>query len=304
MAVGLLVAGLFSVGLPQCPAAQPGNENLDIDVRVNYVYASQFGFGRYDVGGLSVGVYTLPLAFSVPHVWRDVDLRLALPVTYGRYRFRHEFEFLGQPARAAITTNTLATEPRLMLDFPIVAGLRITPLGAWGFGGTFGSSSSLVVGDQTLDTEVDESMFYTYQIGVSSLYERPWRTFTWLLGASVIRAGDGTFDRGDEATAEDYTALRAGTELRHPLWFDVRGRIPDAGITFVYDYFLPRLQFTRAGRADLEVDQIFEFGLTVGSSTPLDLPWLGGLLDGIRIGASYQKADGLDGFRITTGLPF
>ena len=36
------------------------------ELRVNYVYAGQLGFGAYELGGLSVQIYKLPLAYTFP----------------------------------------------------------------------------------------------------------------------------------------------------------------------------------------------------------------------------------------------
>ena len=54
---------LLCLVLWQTPTeAQTTMENGN--VTVNYVYAQQFGLGGYDIGGLSVQVYTLPLPYT------------------------------------------------------------------------------------------------------------------------------------------------------------------------------------------------------------------------------------------------
>jgi hypothetical protein len=42
----------------------------------------------------------------------------------------------------------------------------------------------------------------------------------------------------------------------------------------------------------------------VGTTTPLELPLVGDLLDEMRLGVSYQAASGLDGVRVSWGFPF
>ena len=56
-------------------AQAPPQENTEITV--NYVYAALLGLGKYDAGGLSVQIYTLPLGYALegstdePHTHTD-----------------------------------------------------------------------------------------------------------------------------------------------------------------------------------------------------------------------------------------
>lgn len=295
-------ARLFPALLLLATTAAQGQEDIHIDARVNYVYAAQFGFGQYRVGGLRVNVYTLPIQFSFRDVLGDADLRVGTPVVYGNYRFSTTESFGGQTFTVNAETNSIAIEPKVMLDVPIFEGFRLSPLAALGIGSTFDTKGQIVVGEDQGTFETPEDAFYTFQVGLSSLYRHRWGKFTGYLGNAIIYAGDHSL--GGVETAEDYGTLRTGVEARHPLGFEVGRVVPDAGLHFVYSYFFPSLEFTRAGRASLEVDQLFEVGVTVGTTTSLDLPWLGDILDDVRLGVSYQTGDGLDGIRLTTGFPF
>ena len=59
------------------------------ELRVNYVYAGQLGFGAYELGGLSVQIYKLPLAytfhFGTDQAW---EVKVKMPLVYGRYKFK------------------------------------------------------------------------------------------------------------------------------------------------------------------------------------------------------------------------
>jgi hypothetical protein len=187
---------------------------------------------------------------------------------------------------------------------PLFEGFDLMPLGAWGVGSSFASSGHSTVGGQQLPLSGSDQALYTYEIGVSSLYQRKCQAFTFYLGNALIRAGDATFSGGDSDTAEDYTTFRTGVEGRHLLGFQVGHIVPYGGLFFVYHHFFPSLQFTRATKTDLEVNEIFEVGATVGSTTPLELPLIGNLLDDMRIGVSYQAAHGLNGVRLSLGFPF
>src|SRR5262245_17920687 len=65
--------------------AQQGDN--EPQARINYVYATQFGFGGYKVGGLNANVYQLPIAFTLDDVIGSWDLEVGLPITYGDFRF-------------------------------------------------------------------------------------------------------------------------------------------------------------------------------------------------------------------------
>jgi hypothetical protein len=273
----------------------------EIRAKVNYVYASQFGLGQYSIGGLDVGVYSLPLKFQFEDVLGDSDLRVDVPITYGSYSFSDSRVSQGSAVSAKVESNSLAVQPKLTLDIPLHEGLRVSPLVAWGIGFTFGTSGKLTVDGAAQPTDLGESAFYTYQAGVSSLYERPLGDFKLLYGMAFVWAGDSSLNDSD---TEDYGTFYTGPELRHPLGFHIGDITPDVGVFFVYHYFTPELQFTRSGREDLDVQQIFETGLSLGSSTPMHLPYIGDRLDRFRVGASYLAASGFDAFRINFGFPF
>lgn len=275
----------------------------ELKVQVNYVYAAQFGFGSYDVGDLTVDVYTLPLAYTFKEIYRDWDLTLGLPIVYGHYTFRTTLVEGGQRFGIEAHQRSIAAEPRLRLQIPIIHHLWLSPFAAFGAGSTFDSGGRVKQQGQTrFHLNSDESGFYTYQGGYTLLYEYDWRAFTLFLGDALIGAGDDFFD--DSNNTEAYGTLRNGIELRHPLGFEILHRVPDAGVFFIYDHFFPALQFTRVRRSTLDVDDLFEVGMTFGSATPLDLPYVGDMLDDLRLGVAYEAGDGLDAWKLTTGFPF
>jgi hypothetical protein len=111
-------------------------------------------------------------------------------------------------------------------------------------------------------------------------------------------AGNSALD--SNPSVEGYGSLQTGVEARHPLGFKWRSMIPDASIFFIHYYFTPALEFTRVQRESLAVDNLYEFGATVGSETPLEIPFL----EHMRIGAAYQIGEDLDAFRLSFGFPF
>jgi len=285
-----------------CIAAGAGaQEEPRLAADVNYVYAAQFGFGGYSIGGLSVQVFSLPIEFTLPDLVLDWDLRIGLPILYGRYELSGET--LGIEVSAV--TNSLGFQPSLQLDIPLFDGFRVSPLGALGFAVPFGSRIDVRErGEPVAGAELDDEPFYAYGIGLSSLYQSDFREWTVSLGNAFIYAGDAPFDRSSASTIEGYGTFRSGVDLRHPLGFELGDLVPDASVFFIYSLFTPALKFTRIGDEALAVPQIFEIGATIGSATPLVLPGLGDLLSGMRIGVGYDRGKDFDAVHVVFGFPF
>ncbi|MCM0148732.1 hypothetical protein KCN56_09185 [Photobacterium galatheae] len=299
-ALVLLVITLAFTTVFQAQAAQPR-----INVQVNYVYTTQFGFGQYSVGGLDAEVFSLPLAFSFDDVFQSATLDLLMPVTYGRYRFSTDGDFQGNAVSAHANSESLAIQPMLMLNIPLSETVQISPLIAWGPGRNFGADGQIIVDGETYAVELDEAWFYTYQLGVSSLFQHDSGAYQFLYGMAFVWAGNGDWGNGTASNnAEAYGTFYSGAEVRHPIGVYL-GSIPlNAGIFAIYHRFTPSLQFTRPGRGDLSVQQIIELGVSLGTDTSGNLPYVGDLLDDFRIGVSYQTNDNFHGVRLNFGFPF
>lgn len=296
-----LFLGLLGLGVLLAGSRAHAQSEPQIDAQVNYVYAAQFGFGAYSIGGLDVQVYSLPIEFEIEDLVLDWNLRVGLPIIYGRYEVAAET----QGIRVSAETNSIGFQPKLQLDIPIFEGFRITPLGALGFAVPFGSRVSVrYFGKPIDDVELDDEAFYTYEIGLSSLYERQLGAFTLSVGNAFLYAGDAPFKRTETSQIEGYGTFRSGVDVRHPLGFDLWDLRPDASLFFIYSLFTPALEFTRIGDDTLSVPQIFEIGATIGSETPLVLPGVGDLLDGMRIGIGYDRGKSFEAWHVVFGFPF
>jgi hypothetical protein len=304
-ALGLAVAVMLlaPAQVAQAQGDQPGQQ---IEVGVNYVYAAQLGFGSYRVGGLSANVYSLPIEFTVRDVFADWRLKVALPVLYGEYEFDKRVsvdDLDGALVRVRADQRTLSAEPKLKLEIPIAEPWTVSLIGAWGFGSSFDTEVHYRLPDGTTlrdrAAEVD-SWYYTYQVGISSLLQQRIDRWTLSLGNAFVYAGTAKLE--DEDDVEAYGALETGVEARHPLGFRIDAYEPDASLYFIWYYFTPSLEFTRVERASLQVDNVYEIGLTFGADpgTPFQLPLLGNP----RVGVSYRVGNDLDAVRLNFGFPF
>jgi hypothetical protein len=284
--------------------AQNGNgSGNEFEANVNYVYAAQLGFGGYRVGGLDVGVYSLPVQFTLRDVFLDWRLKIALPVMYGDYDFKGSPVIEGQRVRVRFHQRTLGAEPKLKLEIPILEPWTVSLMGAWGFGYAFDAhGSARLVDNPSVSVPLRQADFwyYTYQVGVGSLLQHRIDEWTLSLGNAFVYAG--TADLRDESNVEGYGALETGVDVRHPLGFRAWGYEPDASLFFIWYYFTPSLEFTRVNQARLAVDNLYEIGMTFGAAeaTPFEIPVLGNP----RIGVSYRIGNDLDAVRLNFGFPF
>ena len=304
--IGLALTAALVVGLAPAAHAQAEQPGRQIDVAVNYVYAAQLGFGTYRVGGLNVNVYSLPLQYTLHDVLLDWRLKVELPILYGDYSFRKSVvveELDDARVKVFADQRTLSAEPKLKLEIPVLEPWTVSLIGAWGFGSTFDSEVHyrLPDGRKVRDREAEQDVwYYTYQVGVSSLLQHRIDRLTLGLGNAFIYAGTANLERAPNAQA--YGALETGVEARHPLGFDVGAYEPDASLFFIWYWFTPSLEFTRVEKRTLQVDNVYEVGLSVGAdaATPFDIPVLGNP----RLGVSYRVGNDLDAIRLNFGFPF
>ena len=281
-----------------------GRDNTEISV--NYVYASQLGIGSYEIGGLSVDVFTLPLSITLPLVSglgleppvdnaEDWRIRFKFAPSYGSFEFKANDPEFG---RIRIRQHTLAFTPGIELIAPVTDIWSLKPFVDVGVGKIIASSG---------EGAGDENGFVTYTTGLRSLVDVPAGDYAFAFGNGVIFAGNDEIGGGG---TENYWAIETGVQARRSLGFSLAdlgigdpnygGVRPEAGLYFIHYYFPKALQFSRFRHDPLEVSNQFEFGLTLGSATPWELFWI----SDPKIGVSYIFGDDLDVLRINFGFPF
>ena len=251
------------------------------ELRVNYVYAGQLGFGAYELGGLSVQVYKLPLAYTFDFgkgpAWQ---VKVKLPVLYGRYQFKTTQDGGDQPVTLSHTVESLSIVPGVELQLPLHRRWALKPFAEWGPIKDFSGGP----------------WSHVYAAGVRSLFSSDWRRFQVNVGNALLYAGNTTFSGNDE---EGYGVLETGLEVRHPLGFWLQGAEPDLGGFFIHSHFFPSADFTRLARNPLKLHNQYEFGCSFGAEPS----WKLGFVTVPRIGVSYRFG-GLDAIRLTFGFPF
>jgi len=288
--VGWLGLGLVLLGAVAGPAQDAAAQQLD--VQVNLPYAVQFGFGSYDVGGLSVNVFRVPLQHTFALGPEEDAWRLALTGYLGYGHFSFESSALGPKITAS--EDFVFVLPQAELQIPIRRWWTVKPYVAAGLGRTFNGSAAIE--GSAGEVHVEEGWVFLYAAGISNLFEFRLQDFLLSVGSKLAAAGDAE----QQSKSTNYGTLQNGLEVRHPLGLEVKGFEPDVGVSFIYYYFFPSAKFSLPGESPLEVSNQFEFGINIGSAKPTKL-WI---FDNPRIGVSYRFGDGLSGVRAQFGFPF
>lgn len=258
-------------------------------VEVNFIYAFQLGFGSYNVGGLDVQVYSLPLSYTFNDFLGDEKLKLVVdtPVFYGRFRYR---ENVPDGMRIKVDQDMMSVIPGVELQWEPVRHWHIKPFINAGLAWQVYDSST------PNGLSVDDSFVLVYATGLGSLYQMFWERFTFSLGNRISWAGNTNFK---ESVEQSFGLLENGIDVKHPLGFSYKGYEPDLSVFFNWYYFIPDTTFDRAFKPPLKVENQFEIAATVGFVKPEKILFL----SQPRIGIGYRFGD-LDAFAVNFGFPF
>lgn len=278
---------LFSIILFEAESSKAQGNG---EVRVNFAYAFQLGFGSYNIGGLDVRVFKLPIShtFDLPKYDR-LKLKFNSPLYYGHFNYEVK---VPEGPKITADQHILSYIPGLELEYEALDNWYLKPFGNVGIAWS--------IADTVRPVDVassDSDTIYIYTVGMRSLYEIFWERFKFSIGNAILWAGNTTFQ--DDAPDESFGVLENGIEALHPLGFKIKGYEPDASVFFIYYRFLPDTKFSRFLRKPLKLENQYEIAGTIGSATPLKL-WV---INNPRIGVGYRFGD-LDVFTINFGFPF
>jgi hypothetical protein len=263
-----------------------------VEAQVNVPYVVQFGFGSYDVGGLSTNTFRIPLSHTFALEEGRDAVRLKFTAYLG-YSYA-DFETRRFGPELTASQDYVFLLPQLEVQIPLLEGWTVKPYFAAGAGWAFNGSLKR---EGWFEQQIQDSYDFLYTGGISSLYEIPVKGFTASFGTRLGWAEEVPIGGG---TGQGFATVQAGLEIRHPLGVALFGRELDLAGSFIYYYFFPAAQFSMPAEHPLEVSNQYEFGTTIGFAAPTD-SWF---FDNPRIGASYRFGDGLTGFRVNFGFPF
>lgn len=278
----ILLAALFIA-----PGARA--QKVNTNVAVNFIYAFELGFGSYDIGGLNVQVYSIPLEYTFSKIMGNekLDLVVTAPLYFGRFRFRSHTP---DGTRIKVDQDVMSVIPGVSLHYRVVDNWTLKPFVNAGLAWQVYDKSS------PSGLKVDDSLMYVWAVGMTSLYEMFWEQFRFSLGNTLAWSGVDVFGGGE---GQNYGIFQNGIEARRPLGFSIKGYEPDASIFFIWYRFLPKTTFDRYLHPPLVVKNQYEISMTAGLAKP-DKIWF---LQDPRIGVGYRFGD-LNAFTVNFGFPF
>ena len=208
----------------------------------------------------------------------DWGLKVQVPVTFGLYGFEPtEVLESGLPDRL----GTLALVPELRFEFPATENWQVMPFVAAGVGRDFSAGQFnyiLAGGARSLAI---------FELGSVDVY----------LGNRLFYSG---YTTSDFEFGDDFGGLDSGLDARHSLGFSLGGHRVDGGL-FVMNYlYLLSPELVRFDGNPISVDMQWEFGVTLGTTTPLKV--LGLTIP--RLGISRRVGSDVSTFRLVMGGPF
>src|SRR5215467_10013371 len=180
---GCLCLGLVLLGVVAGPVQDAAAQ---LDVQVNLPYAVQFGFGSYDVGGLSVNVFRVPLQHTFALGPEEDAWRLVLTGYLGYGHASFETRVFGPKITAS--EDLVFLLPQAELQIPLRRGWTVKPYVAAGLGRTFNASAA-IEGQPGGQLHIDEGFISLYAAGISNLFEVPVQDFLLSVGTKLAGAG-------------------------------------------------------------------------------------------------------------------
>src|SRR5262245_10583863 len=204
---GWLGLGLALLGAALDPLDAAGQQ---LGVQVNLPYAVQFGFGSYDVGGLSVNVFRVPVkhTFALGPEKDEDAWRLVLTGYLGYGHFSFDTSVFGPKVTAS--SDFAFVLPQAELQIPLRQWWTIKPYVAAGLGWTFNGSAA-VEGPPGGEFHVEEGLDFLYTAGISNLFEFQVQDYSLSVGTRLAGAGDAPIG-SDRTTQHHQHALRDAPE--------------------------------------------------------------------------------------------
>lgn len=263
-----------------------------IEATVNVPYVVQFGFGSYNVGGLTTNTYRVPLTHTFALGEAQDDWRLKLTAYLGYTHVDFETRLIGPKLTARQEYAFVLPHAELLI--PLQKGWLLKPYFSAGSGYGFNGSIQL---EGYRRESLEDGFDILYAGGVGTLYELQLLNFDMSLGSRLGWAGEILVDGGKN---QGFGTFQTGLEIRHPLGISLAGKQFDLAGSFIYYYFFPAAEFSMPGERPLKVTNQYEFGTTLGMTKPRTL-WI---FENPQIGVSYRFGDGMTGFRLNVGFPF
>jgi hypothetical protein len=268
---------------------------------INYEYVNDIDIGGYNTSGLSSRNFKIPISYTYKfRKDRKWGIKFKTDFNFGKYKFRGTDI---ENDKVLADVDAISIVPGISLIIPIKEYWSVRPFVQFGLG--WGH-----VTDQTPGLDADSPLSYTYSAGVKNILSWQKKKFKFRFGNTISAGGSGAFDDDFKDT---FAKINFGIDVRHPLGFQIKSLTPDAGIYLSYTRYLPDTEFPLLIPNDLEVNDQYEIGVSIGLENILKIEHEDKLARKIinlplkllkkRIVISYRFGDGIKGIIFRFKVP-
>lgn len=267
----LVTAGPAAVGASD---VEPPESTSDLP---NHAFTLESGFGGYDAGEQEVQSLRLPFSYTPrsleKHPW---GLKLRLPISLWLYNVNLPDFLEGLDSLRAV-----ALVPEAEFRIPVSRRWMLKPYVKAGVAKDFAGGDLIFVGGT----------------GLKGLYTHPLKTTILSFGSAV------KYDISHSSSGlnnDDFASIEVGLDAGRPLGFSFGERQAEGSLYVIARNFFRNLTFQQVTGKTLVVEQLYEVGLTFGTS-PRPMFWKFSLP---RFGVGYRFGEDFRGIRLFLGFPF
>lgn len=239
---------------------------------INVPYAREYPLGTYDVGGQRVRTITVPLTIALQRADTNrlgISLRLAATASFHKVDIAN-LDFA--------SVNIGSVVPGVQLWKMFSGRAIIGPYLDLGFASDLNSDTTAWIGT----------------LGVQGEFIFPWHKFE--LGLEPRLAVTTTWT-GTDALKTSFSFAQLQLNARHPLWFRIGSRQPDAGVFVIYREYFGNLELNRNTDNAIEVPREVVAGVSFGAFPAVRL-WFVRLY---RMSVGFRAGQNVRGFYISFG---
>ncbi|WP_147434500.1 hypothetical protein [Umboniibacter marinipuniceus] len=269
---------LFAQAPPQPDHVDPAPA-AEKEIDAKYIYATVLGSGIYSVHDERVVVVNVPLSIDLTD-WEGTEpnWRLLLPLQVGYKSMGEDIVTEWIPKEFA----TLSFLPGIEYVYPVSETFRLRPFMNAGVGYDFGS----------------DEMVTFWQVGLK--VQNEWKpNEVWDIRSSQKFVYANENQKADEESSS-LSLIQLGFDFRRDLGFELWGREVGLSTYVMWQHFPNQLVFTRDYRNGINVDNLYQAGLTFGFEEPLEI--LGSEFDRVYLGIT--RGSGVKALTFGIDLPF
>ncbi len=250
------------------------------DVNVSYIYAALMGSGTYKIDDRRISMLRIPISLSQREPTKEsAGIKWYSPVVIG-YDGVTDNDWLGRFLDEDLVTLTVL--PGFEYQIPVSNHWTIKPFSHLGMAQDF----------------VREKTILMAVLGLRGLgtWKQPdgWE-FRW--GNAIRFAAEHQLS---SVYHQEFALLETGIDFRRSTKFEMFGSRINAGAYYLFQYFVPDLDFAETPSRKSDIEMLHEIGISVGLKKPRKL--LGLNMTQVRVG--YKRGDVFNGWTLGIDFPF